>query len=68
LLAFDPFYTNTLKAFPKGPADCRQPANFKRTELLKAVGDQLEPFWRGQASVTEATTRAVQAGNAVLSQ
>ena len=68
LLAFDPFYTNTLKAFPQGPADCRQPANFKRTDLLKAVGDQLEPFWRGQASVAESTTKAAQAGNAVLSQ
>jgi ABC-type glycerol-3-phosphate transport system substrate-binding protein len=68
LLTFDPLFNNMLKAHPQGPAPLRQPANYRRTELLKVVGEQLEPFWRGRASVAEATSKAVQAGNAVLSQ
>ena len=68
LLAFDPIYSNTIKAFPQGAGSLRLPANFKRTDLLKAVNDNLATFWKGQASVTEATSKAVQAANAILSQ
>jgi multiple sugar transport system substrate-binding protein len=68
LLAFDPIYSNIVKAYPQGAGSLRLPANNRRTELLKAVNDELANFWKGQASVADATAKAVQAGNAVLSQ
>jgi len=68
LLAFDPIYTNIVKAFPQGAGSLRLPANFRRTALLKAVNDELAVYWKGQTSVADATTKAVQAGNAILSQ
>jgi multiple sugar transport system substrate-binding protein len=68
LLAFDPIYSNIVKAFPQGAGSLRLPANFRRTALLKAVNDELAVYWKGQTSVGDATTKAVQAGNAILSQ
>ena len=68
LLAFDPIYSNTVKAYPQGAGSLRLPANYKRTDWLKAVNDELANFWKSNASVADATTKAVAAGNAVLSQ
>jgi hypothetical protein len=55
------------KALPQGPGSLRQPANLRRAELLAAVNTELTAFYQGRAGVAEATTKAVQAGNAILS-
>jgi multiple sugar transport system substrate-binding protein len=68
LLAFDPIYSTIVKAYPQGTGSLRQPANFQRTDLLKAVNDELAAYWKGEASLADATSKAVQAGNTVLSQ
>jgi multiple sugar transport system substrate-binding protein len=67
-LAFDPVYAAIIKAYPQGAGSVRLPANYRRTELLKVAGDELAEFYRGNVSVTEATSKAVQQANAVLSQ
>jgi multiple sugar transport system substrate-binding protein len=67
-LAFDPVYAAIIKAYPQGAGSVRLPANYRRTELLKVAGDALAEFYRGNVSVTEATSKAVQQANAVLSQ
>jgi hypothetical protein len=66
LLAFDPIYSTIVKAYPQGAGSLRQPANFRRTDLLKAVNEELAAYWKGQVSVQDATSKAVQAGNTVL--
>ena len=66
LLAFDPIYSTIVKAYPQGAGSLRQPANFRRTDLLKAVNDELAAYWKGQSSIQDATSKAVQAGNTVL--
>lgn len=67
LLAFDPIYATTLKAFPQGAGSLRLPANFRYTELINAVNTELTAFFKGQTSVADATAKAVQAANTVLS-
>lgn len=68
LLAFDPIYSNIVKAYPQGAGSLRLPANNRRTDLLKVVNDELANFWKGQASVADATAKAVQGANAILAQ
>ncbi|MGH2351651.1 MAG: extracellular solute-binding protein [Chloroflexota bacterium] len=64
----DPIYATIIKAFPQGAGSLRVAANFRYTDLLKAVNDELTVFFKGQASVTEAISKATQAGNVVLGQ
>ena len=67
-LAFDPVYATIIKAYPQGAGSLRLPANRQRTELLKIVKEELDAFYKGNASVTEATSKAVQRANTLLSQ
>ena len=68
LLSFDPIYTTIVKAFPQGPGSLRYSANFHYADLTKAVNDELTPYFKQEASLADATTKAVQTGNAILSQ
>ncbi len=67
-LAFDPIYSIIIKAYPQGAGSLRLPANHKRTDLLRVVQEELDAFYKGSASVTEATAKAVQRANAVLAE
>ena len=67
-LAFDAVYGTIIKSFPQGAGSVRLPANYRRTELLKVTGDALAEFYRGTTGVTEATAKAVQQANVVLSK
>jgi ABC-type glycerol-3-phosphate transport system substrate-binding protein len=67
-LAFDPIYATILKAYPQGAGSLRLPANHRYTELIKVVNDELTPYFKGEAGLAEATSKAVQTGNAVLAQ
>jgi ABC-type glycerol-3-phosphate transport system substrate-binding protein len=67
LLAFDPIYSNMVKAFPQGAGSITWPANNRRVEFVKAVDDNLVRYFKGQTSLTEAATKATQEANAVLS-
>jgi ABC-type glycerol-3-phosphate transport system substrate-binding protein len=67
-LAFDPIYATIIKAYPNGAGSLRLPANNRYTDLVKVVNDELTPYFRGTAGLADATSKAVQAGNAVLSQ
>ena len=66
LLAFDPVYANLIKAYPQGIGALRRPANHKRPDVLKVASEELLTFYRGSASINDATARAVQRANAVL--
>jgi ABC-type glycerol-3-phosphate transport system substrate-binding protein len=68
LLAFDPIYATIIKAFPQGAGSLRLAANFRYTELVRTVNENLTPAFKGEISLVEATSKAVQAGNTVLSQ
>jgi multiple sugar transport system substrate-binding protein len=65
-LAFDPIYATIIKAYPQGAGSMRLPANRQRTELLRVVNEEIAELYRGNASVTEATAKAVQRANTVL--
>jgi multiple sugar transport system substrate-binding protein len=67
LLSFDPIYTTIVKAYPQGPGSLRYSANFHYADLTKAINDELTPYFKQQASLADATTKAVQSGNAILS-
>ncbi len=66
-LAFDPIYATIIRAYPQGAGSMRLPANHRRNDLIKVVNEEIGELYRGNASVTEATSRAVQRANAVLS-
>ena len=66
-LAFDPIYSTIIKAYPQGAGSLRLPANHRRTELVQVVNEELGQYFRGNTSLTEATARAVQRANVVLS-
>jgi hypothetical protein len=68
MLAFDPIFANMVKAFPQGPGSIRWPANNRRLDFVKAIDDNLTPYFKGQLSLTDATTKATQAANTVLGQ
>src|SRR5262249_1761500 len=68
VLAFDPVFPNMVKAYPQGAGSIRWPANNRRLDLVKAVDNNLTPYFKGQVSLTEATTKATQEANAVLGQ
>jgi multiple sugar transport system substrate-binding protein len=67
LLALDPIYSTMVKVYPQGAGSITWPANNRGLEFVKAIDDNLTPYFRGQASLAEATTKATQAANAVLS-
>lgn len=67
LAAVDAIYANMVKVYPQGAGSIRWPANNHRVDLVKAIDDSLSRYWRGQASLVETTTKAVQDANAVLS-
>ena len=56
------------KVHPRGPGSIRWPANNRRVDLIKALDENLTPYFKGQTSLNDATSKAVAAGNAVLSQ
>ena len=64
----DPIYGTIIKTFPQGPGSLRTAANFRYTAMLKEVNDVVNAYMKGQMSVADAMSRAVQAGNVVLSQ
>ncbi|HEX2513255.1 MAG TPA: hypothetical protein VH257_01025, partial [Chloroflexota bacterium] len=66
LLALDPIYSTMVKVFPRGAGSITWPANNRRLEFVKAIDENLSPYFRGQASLAEATTKATQNANAVL--
>jgi multiple sugar transport system substrate-binding protein len=68
LLAFDPVYSNIVKAFPQGAGSLRYSANARYAEVTTAVNKELEAYFRQQVSVADATSQAVQAGNVLLNQ
>ncbi len=43
-------------------------ASRARTDLTKVVNDELTKYFRGEAGIGDATTKAVQAGNVALTQ
>lgn len=66
-LAFDPIYSTIIKAYSQGAGSLRLPANHRRTELVQVVNEELGQYFRGNTSLTEATARAAQRANVVLS-
>jgi ABC-type glycerol-3-phosphate transport system substrate-binding protein len=68
MLAFDPIYSNIIKAYPQGAGSIRWPANNRRVDVLKAGDDELAKYFRGETSLADATSKATAAVNAVLSQ
>jgi ABC-type glycerol-3-phosphate transport system substrate-binding protein len=68
LLAFDPIYNTIVKAFPQGAGSLRLASNFRYAPMVTAVNAELTPYFQGQVSVQDATSRAVQAGNAELNR
>ena len=61
-------YSTVIKAFPQGAGSLRLGANFRYAQTVKAVNDELTPFFKGQISVQDATSKAVQAANTELSR
>ena len=66
LLEFDPIYNTIIKAFPQGAGALRLASNFRYAPMVTAVNTELRAYFTGEASVQDATTRAVQAGNSEL--
>ena len=66
MLSFDPIYSNIIKAYPNGSGSITWPANNRRVDLVKAIDDNLGRYFKGQASITEATSKAVSDANVVL--
>jgi multiple sugar transport system substrate-binding protein len=64
----DPIYATTIKAFPQGAGSLRLASNYMYSQMVTAVNTEMAAFYRGQASVQDATTKATQAANAILSQ
>ena len=56
-----------VKVYPQGAGSITWPANNRRLEFVKAIDENLSRYFRGQASLAEATTKATQEANAVLS-
>jgi ABC-type glycerol-3-phosphate transport system substrate-binding protein len=68
LNAHDPIYATIIKAYPQGAGSIRWPANNRRVDFLKALDDNLVPYFKGQISLNDATSKAVQDANAILTQ
>jgi ABC-type glycerol-3-phosphate transport system substrate-binding protein len=68
LLAFDPIYSLTVKAFPQGAGALHLAANNRYAETTKAVNDELTKYFKNEASLADAAAKAAAAGNAVLNQ
>ncbi|MGI8423699.1 MAG: ABC transporter substrate-binding protein [Chloroflexota bacterium] len=68
LLSFNPIYSNIVKAFPQGAGSLRYSANFRYAPLTTAVNKELEAYFRNQTGLADATSKAVQAGNAELNR
>lgn len=68
LLAFDPIYATTVKAFPQGAGSLRLAANNRYADVTKAVNDELTRYMKQEAGLADATAKAAAAGNAVLGQ
>ncbi|HEV2123564.1 MAG TPA: hypothetical protein VGW38_12415, partial [Chloroflexota bacterium] len=66
LLAFDPIFNIIIKAFPQGAGSLRLAANNRYAQAVKAVNDELTPYFRNEISLQDATSKAVQAGNTEL--
>jgi hypothetical protein len=66
LLAWDPIFSTTQKAYPQGPDTMRRPANHRRPELNKVIAEELTPYFQGQAGINEATSRLAERANTVL--
>jgi ABC-type glycerol-3-phosphate transport system substrate-binding protein len=64
----DPIYAATIRAFPQGAGSLRLPANFRYAQVVNAVNAELTPYFQGQASLQDATSKAVQAANNELAQ
>ena len=56
-----------VKVFPNGAGSIHWPANNHRVDLVKAIDNALSGYFHGQVGLNEATTKAVQDANAVLS-
>ena len=61
-------YQTMLKAYPQGPGTLRLAANNRYAQVVTAVNTEMDAFYKGQASVGDATTKAVQAANTELSR
>ncbi|HEU5316396.1 MAG TPA: sugar ABC transporter substrate-binding protein, partial [Chloroflexota bacterium] len=61
-------YSTIIKAYPNGAGSLRLPANFRYTATLTAIAAELDKFFKGQTSVADATSKAVQAANTELSR
>jgi len=64
----DPIYQTIIKAFPQGAGSLRLAANNRYSFVVKAVNDELTPFFKGQTSVQDASSKAAQAANTELSR
>jgi ABC-type glycerol-3-phosphate transport system substrate-binding protein len=64
----DPIYSTIIKAHPQGAGSLRLAANFHYAQVIKVANDELTNFFKGQASVQDATSKAVQAANQELSR
>lgn len=68
LLSFDPIYSTIVKAFPQGAGSLRLAANHRYADTTKAVNDELTKYFKNEAGLGDATSKAAAAGNAVLAQ
>src|SRR2546428_13830920 len=68
MLASDQIYATIRKAYPQGAGSIRWPANNKRVDFLKAIDDNMKPYFSGQTSLADATSKSAQAANVILSQ
>jgi multiple sugar transport system substrate-binding protein len=66
LKALDPIYANMVKVYPQGAGSITWPANNRRLDFIKAVDDNLARYFKGEAGLAEATTKATQDANVVL--
>ncbi len=62
----DPIYSTIIKAFPQGAGSLRLPANYKLGQVNTAVNEALKTYFDNKASLADATSKAVQAGNEIL--
>ena len=62
----DPIYATIIKAHPRGAGSLRLAANNRYAPMVTAVNTELGAYFRGEASVQDATAGAVRAANAEL--
>ena len=55
-----------VKVYPQGAGSITWPANNRRLDFIKAVDDNLARYFKGEAGLAEATTKATQDANAAL--